>query len=229
MQGSISLSRKALIDRISVMTFVVAWTLMILRVATEMIAGTTGPVGLFVLLLGIVAGYLLADLLAGVAHWIADRFFERDTRILGPMLIAPFREHHDDPLKITRHDFFEVTGNNALITIPVVLLVAVFPISDGPLDHFLLTIGASSTLFLFLTNQFHRWAHMPVPPGPVRWLHATGLVLTPSRHARHHQGLHDRAYCVTSGWLNPLLDGLGLFDRLERAFSSGRANERSDA
>ena len=201
---------------------------MILRLAPEMIARMAGPIGLFVLLSGVVAGYLLADLLAGVVHWIADRFFERDTRILGPMLIAPFREHHDDALGITRHDFFEVTGNNALVTIPVVLLVAAFPISSGPFNHFLLAIGASSTLFLFLTNQFHRWAHMPEPPGPVRWLHATGLVLTPSRHARHHRGGHDCAYCVTSGWLNPLLDGLGLFDRLERAFSPDRASERSD-
>ena len=222
MPGSGSAERKPLIDRVCVGTFSVVWILMILRFGPEMISPASQIGGLVILLSGIVAGYLLADLLAGVVHWIADRFFDRDTRVLGLMLIAPFREHHDDALGITRHDFFEVTGNNALVTIPVVLLVTMLPASGGSLNHFLLVLGASSTLFLVLTNQFHRWAHMPSPPRPVRWLHATGLVLTPRRHARHHRGDHDCAYCVTSGWLNPLLDRLRLFARLERALKSSR-------
>lgn len=170
-------------------------------------------------LLGLCSGYLLADLLAGSVHWIADRFFERDTPILGAMLIAPFRDHHDDALGITRHDFYEVSGNNALVTIPVVLLVIVLPPPTGLLTQFLLSLGASTTLFLFTTNQFHSWAHSPSPPRPVRWLHATGLILTPKRHAQHHGGNHDRAYCVTSGWLNPVLDRLRIFSRLERVLS----------
>jgi hypothetical protein len=176
MPESIPLSRKAVIDRISVAIFALAWTLMILRVAPVMLSRTTGPTGLFVLLAGIVAGYLLAD-----------------------------------------------------------LLVAAFPNSGGWLPNdFLLALAASYTVFLFLTNQFHCWAHLPAPPGPVRWLHATGLVLTPRRQALHHRGQHDCAYCVPSGWLNPIPDRLGLFDRLERAFSNasrgsrGRADERSD-
>jgi len=207
-----SKQRKAMIDRISVTTFIVAWTVMILRIAPEIY--TRGA--WLAILSGVFSGYLLADLLAGSVHWIADRFFERGTPLLGSMLIAPFREHHDDALGITRHDFYEVSGNNALVTIPVVLLVIALPPATEALSQFLLVLGASTTLFLFLTNQFHSWAHSPSPPRPVRWLHATGLILTPRRHAQHHRGNHDRAYCVTSGWLNPVLDRLQIFTRLER-------------
>ena len=212
MGDSMSAQHKALIDRLSVGTFIVAWTVMILRIAPALFTQEAWPaIGL-----GLSSGYLLADLLAGSVHWIADRFFERETPILGSMLIAPFRDHHDDALAITRHDFFEVSGNNALVTIPVVLLVAALPAPTGLAGHFLIALGASTTLFLFMTNQFHSWAHSPAPPKPVRWLHSTGLILTPARHAQHHCGQHDRAYCVTSGWLNPLLDRLRIFARLER-------------
>ncbi len=211
-----SVQRKVLIDRSSVLVFGVAWTMMTYHLAPVLLARDAWPMtGL-----GLVCGYLLADLLAGTVHWIADRFLERDTPFLGPMLIASFREHHDDALGITRHGFFEVSGNNALVTIPVVLVVASMPLPKTDLDFFLLALGVFSTLFLFLTNQFHRWAHSPSPPRVARWLHATGIILTPTRHARHHGGDHDEAYCVTSGLLNPVLDRLGIFARLERIFSA---------
>jgi hypothetical protein len=218
---------KSLIDRLSVTAFLVAWTVMILDIAPEIFT----PDAWLTTLSGVCLGYLLPDLLAGSVHWIADRFFEPDTPVLGTMLITPFRDHHDDALGITRHDFYEVSGNNALVTIPVVLLVSALPTATGALHQFFLALGASTTLFLFMTNQFHSWAHSPSPPRPVRWLHATGIILTPKRHARHHRGRHDQAYCVTSGWLNPVLDRLKIFTRLERLqsrlpASTAKRNER---
>ncbi len=202
---------KPLIDRGSVTVFLVAWTVMILRLGPQIFT----PDAWLTTLLGLGLGYLLADLLAGSVHWIADRFFQRDTPVLGAMLIAPFRDHHEDALGITRHDFYEVSGNNALVTIPVVLFVTALPPATDPLSRFLLSLGASTTLFLFMTNQFHSWAHSLSPPRGVVWLHSTGIILTPKRHSRHHRGDHDQSYCVTSGWMNPVLDRLRIFARLE--------------
>jgi hypothetical protein len=200
---------KAFVDRVSVTTFVVAWAVMFVRVAPAIFSEGEWLAPL----LGVVGGYLLADFLAGSVHWIADQFFDPETPVLGPMLIAPFRDHHEDALAITRHDFFEVSGNNALVTIPLVVLIAVRPTAVGFLPQLLIVLGASLTLALFVTNQFHSWAHSPSPPRLVRRLHAWGLILTPKRHARHHHNDHDRAYCVTSGWLNPLLDRIRFFER----------------
>lgn len=213
---------KAFVDRVSVAIFILAWTVMFVRIAPEIFYGGERLAAF----LGILGGYLLADFLAGSVHWIADRFFNPETPILGPMLIAPFRDHHEDALGITRHDFYEISGNNALVTIPVVILLAVLPAPVDFLTHFIVVLGASLTLSLFATNQFHSWAHSPSPPRVIRHLHTWGLILTPRRHARHHRDNHDRAYCVTSGWLNPPLERIRFFERLERIVATAPRRRR---
>jgi len=67
----------------------------------------------------------------------------------------------------------------------------------------------------FGTNLFHKWAHEPNPPVVVRWLQRSRLILGPERHQHHHSD-YSRGFCVTSGWMNPVLDALGFFPRLER-------------
>ncbi|MFN8642326.1 MAG: fatty acid desaturase CarF family protein [Candidatus Binatia bacterium] len=74
----------------------------------------------------------------------------------------------------------------------------------------------SLSVALWLTSQFHKWAHVARVPRPVRWLQASGVILTPARHARHHAASHGRGFCVTTGWLNPLLDRLQAFSTAER-------------
>ena len=201
------------IDALSVAAFCVAWTAVAARLP-ELPAGA-GP---WLVAAGGLIGYALADLASGVVHWLADRHFDPETPILGSLLIAPFREHHRAPDAITQHGFLEVTGNNALVTLPLALALLVHPAPAGShawlLVHLTLIALAAS---VFATNPIHRWAHLETPPGWVRLLHRGGLVLTPEAHAEHHGPRHDRAYCVTSGWLNPLLDRVGFFRALDRA------------
>jgi ubiquitin-conjugating enzyme E2 variant len=79
-----------------------------------------------------------------------------------------------------------------------------------------------------VTNLLHRWAHDPDPPLIARLLHATGLVLTPERHVRHHAPPYAAAYCVTSGWLNPICDRLRVWTRAEAALVALGVRLRSD-
>jgi ubiquitin-conjugating enzyme E2 variant len=132
-------------------------------------------------------------------------------------LIAPFREHHADALAMTRHDFFEISGNNGLATIPLAIGILVLPPPTSLLMQWLAATSISLGFSIVATNQFHCWAHVAVPPRWVRPLQSWGLILSPKRHALHHRPEHDRAYCVTSGWLNPVLDRLRVFARLERS------------
>ncbi|MBK5290676.1 MAG: kua-ubiquitin conjugating enzyme hybrid localization domain protein [Acidobacteriia bacterium] len=149
----------------------------------------------------LVAGYLAADLVSGLVHWFCDTFFEETTPYVGPMFIHPFRDHHRDPTSITRHGFLELTGNSCLALLPVLTLVQIVqPNLFWQAGWFTFSFG------LFLTNLFHRWAHLSRPPAWVRLLQRSRLVLSPGHHRRHHSGSHDTAFCVTTGWGNLALD-----------------------
>lgn len=237
---TISPATRAVIDRCSVALFAIAWLgaaahlmppLFDLALTATPLDATTAGSRLSLLAVGFAAvlvGYLLADLIAGTAHWIADRHFAPTTPLLGPLLIVPFRAHHDDAESISRHDFFEVSGNNALATTPVALGLLALPTPGSLGSAFVAVCGLSLTAALVATNQFHGWAHARRPPAWVRPLHGAGLILTPKRHAKHHREAHDRAYCVTSGWLNPLLDGTRFFERLDNLIDrvESRRHER---
>ena len=215
------------LDRVVVTLFFIAWGLALLRFAPAFVFFEQGIPAC----LGVVAGYLLADLLSGSVHWLADRFFTPTTPLLGPLLIAPFRDHHVDEAEMARHDFFEISGNNALVTLPVVLLLFSLPVPDKQTSLLLaggIGLGLGLTASLFLTNQFHGWAHQPSPPAAIRCLQRWGWILSPERHALHHRDPHDRAYCVTSGWLNPLLDRIRFFPALESLIATiGRQRRRT--
>jgi hypothetical protein len=161
------------------------------------------------LVAGAVLGLIAADLVSGLAHWAGDTFFSADTPIIGPALISGFREHHRDPEAILRHGWLERNGMNALAVVPA---LAAAEIALGPYA----AVGAASPCIagalatlgwaLAVTNELHAWAHAAAPPPLVRRLQALGLVLSPAVHARHHDGRFDSHYCVTTGWLNPILD-----------------------
>jgi hypothetical protein len=164
-----------------------------------------------------VFAYLAADFLSGFVHFLADNFGSYDTPIIGPNFIEPFREHHIDPKGIVGHDFVDANGNNSLASLPFMLVVWVFVPLDTSYYGYLFGIFF---LFLlpaaFLTNQFHKWAHMEVPPTVVGWLQARGVILSREHHDIHHESPYDTYYCITAGFWNPLLDRIRFFERVER-------------
>lgn len=167
---------------------------------------------------GLVGGYLVADLLSGLAHWVGDRFFQETTPIIGPGFIAPFRQHHVVPEEMVEHGLVELVGNTAVLALPT--LAAAFHLLDlasgAPLTLLAGAFILSAMVGGVCTNLFHRWAHMERPPRLARWMQALGLVITPERHAVHHSGGFDSSYCITTGWLNSPMDRLGVWAWLER-------------
>jgi ubiquitin-conjugating enzyme E2 variant len=157
------------------------------------------------------AGYLAADFASGVVHWLADRYGSTETWLFGANFVRAFREHHRDPEAITRHDFIETNGDSCIFVVPVLALVVWASSGSLVLDGFTLALGVA----VLLTSQIHRWAHTPSPPRAVAWLQARRLILSPARHRAHHAAPFDRHYCITTGWLNPLLDRARFFQTLE--------------
>jgi plasmanylethanolamine desaturase len=173
------------------------------------------PVNRWPLAISVLGGYLLADFMSGVAHWCGDTVGDEHTPIIGKNLITPFRMHHVDPKDITRHDFVETNGNSTIVSVPVVLaLLWVMPAETGLLLYLCVTLAAAA-FFVFCTNQFHKWAHADAPPRIVRWLQRTGIILSPQHHAIHHAAPHDKYYCITVGWMNPILTRIRFFRAME--------------
>jgi ubiquitin-conjugating enzyme E2 variant len=187
--------------------------------AAVLFARVVGDVHPVAALAGVFVGLLGADLVSGIVHWVGDTWGTPDWPILGPSLIRPFREHHEDPQAIVRHDFVETNGNNSLGSLVLVLAGLATPL-DGPVGDVVASTLLSLSVWLFATNQIHKWAHAAARPRSVRWLQDHRWILSPEHHALHHAQPFDRYYCITTGWLNPLLLRIGFFARLERWISA---------
>ena len=225
--GGASLARTsgvALVDLASVAAFALLWVALATRLARSfepaLLAVATA--------LAVPLGVVFADLASGVVHWLADTCFAPETPWIGRLVIAPFREHHRDPQAIVRHGFLEVTGNNALVCVPGLAALLAWPLDERPeLPRALVeALALATAAAVGATNHLHRWAHAAAAPRAIAWLQRCGLALSPARHAAHHRTF-DRAYCVTTGWLNPLLDASRLFPALERALRRERAADQS--
>jgi ubiquitin-conjugating enzyme E2 variant len=165
----------------------------------------------------VLGGWLAADLLSGVVHWALDTFGSVRTPFLGPRFIRPFREHHVDADAILRHDFAQTNGASCLAALPLLAASALLP-TASPGDCAIHVWLLCTALGVLLTNQTHKWAHMPPDgvPRAVRLAQRYRLVLRREAHLRHHRRPFDSHYCTASGWLNAPLERTGFFRALER-------------
>ncbi len=157
----------------------------------------------------ILVGWLLADLLTGIVHWVMDRFGKESWPVVGPLIIRANNEHHADAL-----DFLgaSLLKRNRGLWVLVALISGIWVFTLGPS-----VLWATTTLVATLSGEIHVLAHRPGKPGLVmRTLRAAGLVQSPAQHARHHRAPNSACYCVVTNWLNPALDELGVWSRLER-------------
>ena len=170
--------------------------------------------------LGILSAYfwgaLIADFASGLVHWFADTWGSHTWFLIGPTLIRSFREHHVDPKSITRHDFIETNGSTALVLLPFMALFFIL----SPLPTYFAHFCVSFFFFIFLTNQIHKWAHQNEVPRWVGYLQKSGIILSREKHAKHHNGIHDDSYCITTGWINSLLQKIKFFRFLEYCIES---------
>jgi ubiquitin-conjugating enzyme E2 variant len=169
----------------------------------------------------VMSGYVAADFLSGFVHWAGDTWGSYKTPIVGRALISGFRDHHVDEKGITRHDFVDTNGNNCLIAIPAMLFLAWVPLENHWVQGGAGFLTATA-LWTMVTNQIHKWAHQDpaIVPGYLKALQRWRIILSPEHHDRHHAEPYLSHYCITVGWLNPILDGTGFFRGLERAISA---------
>lgn len=187
-------------------------------------AAETSSIGMLVLIACVIAGYVLADAVSGLVHWMADSFGTETTPVLGSSFIAPFRDHHVTPTAMADHGFLEVIGNTALASAPAIAAIYHLghPGTGGATRLIVSTILFATLLGLLSTNLLHRWAHTEEPPTAVALLQRARLILPPEHHAKHHTEPFDQNYCITTGWTDWLLQrAIGRRNRVNGYSSTG--------
>ena len=162
------------------------------------------------ILFPLLAALILSDMVSGFVHWFADTWGSASWPLLGPTLIRSFREHHVDQESITRHDFIETNGASSFVVLPV--LASGWFIESTVGKVFILNFS----LFIFLTNQIHKWAHQKQNAPVISLFQKFNLILSPDKHKLHHSGEHKLNYAITTGWSNVLFDRLKIFRVSER-------------
>jgi hypothetical protein len=210
-------SRSAFHRRLQLVGYLAFFGLMGLLAGMLWRAVQVNPMPIWLFFVVALGAYIVADLLSGIVHFLADNFGTPETPFVGQGFVMPFREHHRDPTGITRHGFFEANGNNALVCLPVlaptVLLVPVMHTRLGFLTGLFVFV---LLLAVFLTNQVHKWAHMESPPKAILALQGAGIIISKDHHDKHHTSPHDTYYCITVGIWNPLFERYQVFPKVER-------------
>ena len=165
--------------------------------------------GVWLASLSCFAGLCLADFMSGIVHWSADTYGSPTMPIFGGF-VRTFREHHADQIDITRHDFIETNGDVCIFSSPVHLTLLLWLE-----DPFALSCVFGVFVGSYMNSQIHKWAHSSERPWHVRALQRVRFFLSPGHHSNHHSGPHLSHYCITTGWMNGLLDGIGFFRKLE--------------
>lgn len=161
----------------------------------------------------LILAYLAADFVSGFVHFLGDNFGSEETPVLGKGFVKPFRDHHVDPKKMTRYDWIGTNGNNSIVSLLVLIPFYYLTSIETSYSSYLWAYFVVLLLvFVLLTNQFHKWAHMENLPKWVKFSQRLGLFLSPKHHEVHHKSPFDTYYCITSGWLNPLLRRIRFFE-----------------
>jgi ubiquitin-conjugating enzyme E2 variant len=152
----------------------------------------------------VVVAYAVSDLASGVVHYLLDNFGSPDTPLIGEKFVKPFRDHHVDPMAMTRGDFIAVNADNIFICVPVV--IPAFFLLDAAQHPFVGVFLVALVAGVVMTNQLHKWAHVPQVPRLVAAAQRRGIVLSKEHHAIHHSGNNDRNFCITWGRVDALLN-----------------------
>jgi len=177
---------------------------------------------------GIIGGLLFSDFVSGFVHWGADTWGNLEWPIVGKSFIRSFREHHVAPSAMCNHDFIETNGDNFMLVIPTLFTLCRTDImrnasnSGDPYwgDVFSYTLWLSISIGVAMTNQFHKWSHTHKPPTVVVWLQKSRIILSKENHSVHHRPAFDGYYCITTGWLNPILERIRFWRGLENVVMS---------
>ncbi len=154
-------------------------------------------------LLFVLKALLAADFISGFYHWIEQRYFGEQWPLIGKWIQKPNASHHQDPAAFLHQSYW---ARNWVSMVVSGAILAVAYLLFNPPGWILLAVLIASQ-----ANETHAWAHYRAKCRVVRGLQEFGMLQSPRHHAGHHVAPYLTRYCVMTDWLNPILDGMGIW------------------
>lgn len=159
--------------------------------------------------LELIAVVLFADFLAGVIHWAEDAYFTEETPVIGPLFIRPNIVHHHFPRFFTRLSWWQSSWD--LVLVGGALLLVAWPLG---------WMCWQLVLFVALSinaNEVHKWSHRTRAENGrvISTLQDWHILQTPRHHSLHHSDPKNTYYCPITNLVNPLLEHVNFWGRLE--------------
>ena len=153
---------------------------------------------------------LTADFIAGLLHWAEDTWTRPGvSKLLDTWIVNDNIDHHRRPGLIRAGDYWST--NRVCIALASVAAIGLVVCHIHAWQAYLIVAMLSQS------NQVHLWAHSSNPPRIVDWLQSFGLLQSRKVHGLHHKSPYATRYCTMTNYLNPLLDGVNFWRKLEWA------------
>lgn len=165
---------------------------------------TTVSIGAQIVLLA-----MAADFLAGLIHWAEDAYFTENTPIIGPLVIRPNIVHHHFPRHFTRLSWWQ---SSWLLVVGGAIALGVAALLGGLTWQLALFVAIGIN-----GNHVHKLAHRTRAENGrfVSKLQDWRILQTPRQHALHHTDPKNTHYCPITNLVNPLLERIDFWTRLE--------------
>lgn len=183
--------------------------------------------------LGLLAGWYLADLASGVVHMLFDYrpcppgkrldelyFYEGSreseayltllrTRMarVGAFdrLVYDFKNHHPRPAALGRRPVWRLIGSSVLLAaLPLSLLLNAATLL-WPVPGWLTALLLALIVGGAFAQYFHGSLHRERNPAVIGWMRRAHLLMTPAAHQKHHDTLQ-RDFATNCGWSNPVIN-----------------------
>lgn len=169
---------------------------------------------------------LAADFIVGVFHWIEDAYLRDNCPVLGELVARPNILHHYRPRHFLEKSWLASCWDLWLVAGLILTAAWAFGVLTPAIWAFAGLVGNA--------NQIHKWAHRSRREnGPwINLLHDLRILQGPKHHAIHHTDPKSTHYCVITEFLNPILERIRFWTRLEcwlrKAFGIRRRSDTSN-
>lgn len=159
--------------------------------------------------INVVLGYLFADLLLGVYHWIKDTYFGPFTPIIGRKFIWGSRLHHIRPKYVTQISDYNLVKESSLWTLT--WMAPVFFIFGFN------SFNATIFTIISINDVVHKYAHLNDGKRPkiATFLQKIGIFQGYNEHHQHHTMPFEINYCPITPYVNVVLEKYNFWRKLE--------------